>query len=500
MLTRRLALRLLACAVLLIVRAAPSAADDKAPAEEAWEAVFIGSDKVGHNHTITRNLWENGRELVEVRMESAMSMKRFGQTIDISGEYVSVETPEGKLLRLDNRTLEQRIRCEVAGDKMKVTLETPGQQKTTTIPWSNEVLGPNGEDTILKKEGLKPGRKRSFRTFNPELGLQIFTTTLYGEDFEDVALLDGSKKKLQRVRMEIDVPALKHIKTFAWVDETGESLKTHMDMLGGITTYTVSKEVAQAKPESISKDFGLATLVKPDKQIPKPYQATEVVYRIQIENDDPFEVFPQDDRQSLSKDDSGAVLLTIRAVDPSQPARAGVKEPGPEFLRSNNYLQSDDAKVIRAAKEAVGEAGDAWEKAKRLERWVFDKIAEKNFGRAFDSAAVVADKREGDCTEHGVLLAAMARVVGIPSRVACGLIYADGLSVFGYHMWAELYINGRWVPLDGTLGLGHASPTHIKIADSNLEGVDALSTFLPVARVMDRLKIEVVSWKHSDTN
>jgi hypothetical protein len=126
---------------------------------------------------------------------------------------------------------------------------------------------------------------------------------------------------------------------------------------------------------------------------------------------------------------------------------------------------------------------------------VYENLAEKNFSKVFDSAAVVAEKLEGDCTEHGVLLAAMARVVGIPSRVAVGLVYAQRLGAFGYHMWAEVYVGGRWVPLDGTLGLGQASPAHIKLADASLDGADAMIAFLPVARVMDRLKIEVVSWK-----
>ena len=39
------------------------------------------------------------------------------------------------------------------------------------------------------------------------------------------------------------------------------------------------------------------------------------------------------------------------------------------------------------------------------------------------TAAEVARSREGDCTEHAVLLAALARARGIPARVAMGLVY-----------------------------------------------------------------------------
>jgi hypothetical protein len=59
-------------------------------------------------------------------------------------------------------------------------------------------------------------------------------------------------------------------------------------------------------------------------------------------------------------------------------------------------------------------------------------------------------------------------------------------------MWNEVWIKDRWVPLDATLGLGGIGGDHIKLADSNLEGADGYSTFLPVAKVMGQVTIEVV--------
>ena len=70
------------------------------------------------------------------------------------------------------------------------------------------------------------------------------------------------------------------------------------------------------------------------------------------------------------------------------------------------------------------------------------------------TASDVARSHSGDCKAHAVYLAALARARGIPARVAVGLVYSDRLAAFGYHMWTEVYIDGRWIPLDGTLGLG----------------------------------------------
>ena len=75
----------------------------------------------------------------------------------------------------------------------------------------------------------------------------------------------------------------------------------------------------------------------------------------------------------------------------------------------------------------------------------------------------MAESREGDCTEHAVLLAALARACGIPARVAIGLVYVDQAGGFGYHMWTEMYLSGHWIPLDATLGQGGIGAAHLKL-------------------------------------
>jgi hypothetical protein len=73
-------------------------------------------------------------------------------------------------------------------------------------------------------------------------------------------------------------------------------------------------------------------------------------------------------------------------------------------------------------------------------------------GRSFDVASQVATHRTGDCSEHAVLLVALARAQGLPARVAIGTLVAsiDGdLGAFG-HAWAEIYRDGAWKLVDAT--------------------------------------------------
>jgi transglutaminase-like putative cysteine protease len=141
-------------------------------------------------------------------------------------------------------------------------------------------------------------------------------------------------------------------------------------------------------------------------------------------------------------------------------------------------------------RQAVGNRTDPWERAMAIEDWVFRNMRRKNFGTSFATAHEVARELEGDCTEHGVLAAAMCRAAGIPSRVAVGLVYAAHLKGFGFHLWNEVYVNGRWVALDATFNQSAVDATHVKIADSSLDGVAPFEVLLPVARYVDKITIE----------
>ncbi|MDQ3265154.1 MAG: transglutaminase domain-containing protein [Myxococcota bacterium] len=80
-------------------------------------------------------------------------------------------------------------------------------------------------------------------------------------------------------------------------------------------------------------------------------------------------------------------------------------------------------------------------------------IVKKNLRRAFDFASVVARRAEGDCTEHAVLLAALARSFQIPTRVVLGLALVEGkegLKAFG-HAWVEYRDGKHWRPADAAL-------------------------------------------------
>src|SRR5262249_25287007 len=173
------------------------------------------------------------------------------------------------------------------------------------------------------------------------------------------------------------------------------------------------------------------------------------------------------------------------------------KQPGKQFLAANSFIESDDKTVVALAKKAVGDETDAWKKAQKIEKWVHENM-KVNTSTGFPTAAKIAKDLEGDCRQHALLTAAMCRAAGVPSRTAIGLLYVreQGRSpVFGFHMWTEVWVRGKWLGLDAVLGKSGIGATHLKMADHSWAETVTLAPLLPVARTLGKLKIEVVSTK-----
>jgi transglutaminase-like putative cysteine protease len=135
---------------------------------------------------------------------------------------------------------------------------------------------------------------------------------------------------------------------------------------------------------------------------------------------------------------------------------------------------------------------DPWKVACALEQFVRGLVHHQGALQVFATAAEVARSREGDCTEHAVLLAALCRARQIPARVAFGLVYVPTTNSFEYHMWNEIWIAGRWVPMDATLGQGGIGADHLKLGDSSLASGSPLADLISVIQVFGRLELELV--------
>jgi hypothetical protein len=484
----------LAAVVALVALAVTGAA----PTSESWDAIYLAGSKVGHIHTFVEPVKDKGRSLLRVRFDMMMSFKRLEDRITLRQQYGTIETPEGEVLRLDTRMVasdrEIRIHGDVVGGTMNLTLDGTGQRQQQAVPWGPDVRGPYAVEQSMSRQPMKPGEVRTLKMFVPDVN-KICDVKVTAREPEEVQLGGGVKRMLLRVDQTSTIDGKPHpeFDQTMWVDSGGQVLKAKSDVLGGLVWFRTTREGALA-PDVAGQSFDqiLHSVIKVAHKVPRPEETRHVRYRVALNDGDPAELIPADRRQSLAPGSKkGEATLTVKTAGPSD-GQAGEDQVDAAYTRPNAMVTSADDRVVELARRAVGTAADPWEKAKRITHWVHKNLKDKNFATGFASASEVARNLTGDCTEHGVLVAAMCRAVGVPSRVVVGLVYADNLGGFGYHLWNEVYVNRRWVAVDATFDQDSVDAVHIKLSDASLDGVAPFETFLPIVRVLGKMSLEPV--------
>jgi transglutaminase-like putative cysteine protease len=193
-----------------------------------------------------------------------------------------------------------------------------------------------------------------------------------------------------------------------------------------------------------------------------------------------------DGRQRFEKAPAGSAVLVVTArrplaADPAKDtplARAGAGA-SPDDLAATPQVNYEAPGIKELARQIAGGAKGTYEAARKLSADVHDRL-EKVYGASHDRASDVLEAGQGDCTEHTVLLVALARALGIPARPVHGLVYAryaDGQDALYWHAWAEIRSAGEWIPLDPTFGQPVADATHLALGSgTQVDTVGLLGT------------------------
>jgi len=142
-----------------------------------------------------------------------------------------------------------------------------------------------------------------------------------------------------------------------------------------------------------------------------------------------------------------------------------LSEPPGAADRGSGFYVDPAEPAIQALRADVATAYGAHPRAKDLAAFVAAYITEKDLSRRFDPASVVAERRQGDCSEHAVLLAALCRLYGLPARVIAGYVILtrpEGDRRAAGHAWVEVFEDGRWQLADATEPWAYA-PVHLPI-------------------------------------
>jgi hypothetical protein len=468
---------------------------------DVWDAAFLEGGKAGYVHTTVYELDRDGQKILRTTVDLHLTLKKFKETVHLQGVTGTEETAAGQVIgTFMTQQLGQKKQLTITGIVKGKQIELLLDGKAGVLkpaPWEEGVVGMYRQQIMFQEKKVKPGDKFSFLTFEPSVNL-VLRTDVTVKDYEKVDLLD-TKAKTKLLRVEVTPEKLEQVKLptlTMWLNADGKPLRQQVEApgLGKITLYRTSREVAMAPGKgAIVADIGINQLVRLNKKLLNPNDFNAIKFRITVKGeDDASMAFVNDDRQQVKEAKGATFVIQVKGSRGPAKGKPDAKI-GDEFMQSSYFITSADAKVKELAGKAVGKETDAWKKALKIEKWVFTNVRYTN-QEALAPADEVARTLEGDCTEFAMLMAAMCRAEGVPSRIAIGLVYADTPygPAMGFHMWTEVWVQDQWVPLDATQGRGQIGPTHLKIADHSWHEIRSLTPLYPLLRVLGKVQIEIV--------
>jgi hypothetical protein len=453
----------------------------------AWRGVYYRGEKIGF--TVSQTIaTADGFELQE---DGRLQMALLG-AITAASVHTTARVDTSFVLRsfdfsLDPGTGAIHVRGRVeppgsAAARPKLILEVAppkGPPRSEARELDELPLLSLNLSRVLAGGRLLPGSEHRWTIFDPATLRNAPVSIRVGER---EIVRGANDRPIPAFRVDL---AFEGLRTTSWVTDTGDVVREESPL--GLISVRESREQAQslAVPRAVQRDLLQASAVVPEG-LPQRIDEARDVLRLRVRLDGPD--LPRADLDGVGQTADGNVI-EIRDPRGLQPGPADPAAPG--FLSPEPLIESDAPEIREEAARAVEGVTLARARAERLTRYV-NALLDKKPTISLPSAREVLRTRVGDCNEHTALYVAMARALGIPARIAVGLVYVRGLQgAFYYHAWAEVYLDegggrGLWLPVDPTLNEFPADATHLRLARG---GLDKQAAILPL---IGRLRMRVL--------
>lgn len=451
---------------------------------EQWKGIYYEGEKVGYSNTTINKVSGSNAPGYIVLNRTFMVVKMLDNPLKVQFEGLLRTDEEFKMrnfsCQLKSVGHEISLDGRLEGTRLSMSVVSGGKvfRKETTV--SEDVSISNSLSPLLYLPDLKPGVTYTLDVLNPiSFATSRAKITITGmEPFE----YKDKQLDVYVVETEYEGTSFK-----AWVTEGGEVLKEATQL--GWTLLKEDRNVASDfNPDDVTfkHDFAKLVAVPSDVRIGEPEQTRKA--EILISGIDIAQFSMEGAGQSIADYDSGLILIAAERPNETEALEIPIDDESvTEYLESTLLVQSDDAKIRQTAERIVGEETNSLRVAERINQWVFNNV-NKKITFSLPSAVEVLETREGDCNEHTTLFVALARAVGLPSRIAIGLVYHKG--DFYYHAWPEVYV-GEWVAMDPTMGQSLADATHIRLLEGEIDQQAKLMT------AIGKIKLSIKSFSYA---
>jgi hypothetical protein len=460
--------------------------------EDNWYSVTIDGAKSGWTHELVEVDTETGN-LKSSNVQN-MTLSRGGMEISISVTSTFLETADGNPISVESiqETMgqSQTTRWDFGDTVLTMTTAAGGEPMVKNIPLPEESwLTPQAVKRLFIEKMKEGAFAMTYQTMAPELGPSAITVvmTKKGESTQTVL---GNEIRISSWETVNDKMPI--ISTEFYTTE-GQNIGSSMNAGFGLIENKLMFKNDALSPVNEVPELMVSLFVEPNKPI--DIEATQLAMTITSKDGSAIKL-PSVGSQHATNNEDGSVSLVI---DLDRLIAATKNELAEEkYLDASAICDGTDEAVIAIATDALAklpsDANDM-EKALALRAKVFEFIEEKDMSTAFASASQTARDKKGDCSEHGVLLCGVLRASGIPSRGVMGMVYVPKYGapngVFGWHMWSQALVDGKWIDLDATLQSPY-SVGHIATVTTSLSDEDFAADMSGIIATIGNLDVEVV--------
>ncbi len=460
--------------------------------EDNWYSVTIDGAKSGWAH-----------ELVEVDSETKniksskiqnMTLSRGGMEITISVSSAFVETNDGKPVSVKSAQeamgMVQETTWVFGEKKLEITTVAGGDPIVKKVPLPTKPwLTPQAVKRLFKKKIAEGVGVITYQTMAPELGPSVITVVMTKEGEEERDILGN---ELTVISWETENDRLPVV-GMEYYTTGGLNVGSKMNAGFGAIENNIMSKFDALSPVNEVPELMVSLFVEPNKPIDNDLS----VLTMRIKSKDGTKVkLPSVGMQHATTNEDGTATLVVDLESPIPATKGELADE--KYLSASAICDGTDEAVSAIATDALASlpqgAGDS-AKALALRSAIHEFIEDKNMSTAFASASQVARTKEGDCSEHAVLLCGVLRAAKIPSRGVIGMVYISNFpapnGVFGWHMWSQALIDGKWVDLDATLKTPF-SVGHIATTTSSLSDEDFAAEMGGIIATIGNLDVEIV--------
>lgn len=472
-------MRRLLC-LLVILLALPNFPVYSEETEEGYFALYFDNSRCGY-----------GVQSREVQGEKVIStdnmhieLKRMGTAIKLEMKEISIESLSGEPLGFRAEQQMSLVKTIIKGEInpngiMDVEIENAGNKQKLKREYPKGALMTEGLMKLIKSRGMAPGTSYEADIFSPS-SMQALKMSFNVGETKKVDLL-GRVVELVEITGDYILTGSSKV-SYTYYMDMDYNIQKMIIPMSGINIVMVACPESFAKSNLEATEMISGMLIKSPAVIAEPEKAKEIVYTIKPKEAGADLYFPVMDSQDVEETGDDGYRVTVRPLAGDSSALFPYTGDDPEilsYLESTAYTQSDHPEIKALARSCVEGKKYAYDAALAIESFVGSYIEKKDLSVGYASALEVVRSRQGDCTEHALLTAALCRAAGIPARVVTGVVYVNSFlnmnDCFGGHAWAEAYIGGKWIGLDaafrGTRNRGFDA-AHIALATGSGEPGD----------------------------